>query len=98
MEGYASIGTLYLLRHPKTDEMLLWSVIENNSNDKSSTLTVVEECQEKGMKVKIDAKWLYEREQVGTIFPPVGEIVVEDGIEYIKKPKEKTKSKKGINR
>ena len=94
MEGYASIGTLYLLRHPKTDEMLLWSVIENNSNDKSSTLTVVEECQEKGMKVKIDAKWLYEREPVGPIFPPAGEIVVEDGIEYIKKSEEKTKSKK----
>ena len=94
MEGYASIGSLYLLRHPKVDKSLLWVVVENNSNDKTSTLTVVEECQEKGMKAKIDAKWLYEREPVGPIFPPAGEIVVENGIEYVKPiSEEKTLSK-----
>lgn len=94
MEGYASIGTLYLLRHPKVNKSLLWVVVENNSNDKTSTLTVVEECQEKGMKAKIDAKWLYEREPVGPIFPPAGEIVVENGIEYVKPiSEEKTLSK-----
>ena len=84
MKEYASIGTLYLLKHPKTDKSLLWAVIENNSNDKTSTLVVIEECKEKGMKAKIDAKWLYEREPVGPILPPNGEIVVEDGIEYVK--------------
>ena len=33
MQGYASLGTLYLLRHPKMNESLLWVVVENNSND-----------------------------------------------------------------
>lgn len=94
MKGYASIGTLYLLRHPKVNKSLLWVVVENNSNDKTSTLTVVEECQENGMKAKVDAKWLYEREPVGPIFPPSGEIVVENGIEYVKPiSEEKTLSK-----
>ncbi len=41
-------------------------------------------CEEKGLRAKIDAKWLYEREPVGPILPPNGEIVVEDGIEYVK--------------
>lgn len=61
MEGYASIGTLYLLREPKGDKNLVWAVIENNSNYKTSTLVVVEECSKKNMKAKVNAKWLYER-------------------------------------
>ncbi len=84
MQGYASIGTIYLLKHPKVGKSALWAVVENNSNEKTSTLEVVEECKEKGMKAKLDAKWLYEREPVGPILPPNGEIVVEDGIEYVK--------------
>ena len=84
MEGYASIGTLYMLRHPKVHKRLLWVVVENNSNDKTSTLKVIEEGQEKGMKAKVDAEWLYEREPLGPFFEPDGEIVVENGIEYIK--------------
>ena len=52
MEGYARIGTLYSLREPKGDKNLVWSVIENNSNDETSTLIVVEDCPKKGMKAK----------------------------------------------
>ena len=44
------------------------------------------------MKIKADAKWLYEKEPIGPIFPPAGKIVIEDDIEYIKVPKEKIKS------
>lgn len=61
MKGYAHIGTLYLLKEPKGDKNLVWAVIENNSNDETSTLVVVEECPKKGMKAKVNAKWLNER-------------------------------------
>jgi len=84
MEGYARIGTLYLLREPKDDKNLVWSVIENNSNDETSTLVVVEECSKKGKKAKVNAKWLYEREPIGPILPPSDEIVIENGIEFVK--------------
>ena len=84
MEGYARIGTLYLLREPKGDKNLVWSVIENNSNDETSTLVVVEECSKKGMKAKVNAKWLYEREPIGPILPTSDEIVIENGIEFVK--------------
>ena len=93
MEGYARIGTLYLLRVPKGTKRLLWAVIENNSNDTTSTLEVVEECPEKGMRAKIDAKWLYEREILGPILPPLGDIVIENGIEFIKQIETKGKAK-----
>ena len=84
MEGYARIGTLYLLREPKGDKNLVWSVIENNSNEETSTLVVVEECSKKGMKAKVNAKWLYEREPIGPILPTSDEIVIENGIEFVK--------------
>jgi len=84
MKGYAQIGTLYLLREPKGDKNLVWAVIENNSNDETSTLVVVEECPKKGMKAKVSAKWLYEREPFGPILPPSDEIVIENGIEFVK--------------
>ena len=98
MQGYANLGTLFLLRHPKTDESLLWVVVENNSNDKTSTITVVGECEERGTKAKVDAKWLYEREPVGPIFPLAGEIVVENGIEYAKAIQEEKNEGKGIQK
>ena len=84
MEGYARIGTLYLLREPKGDKNLVWSVIENNSNEETSTLVVVEECSKKGMKAKVNAKRLYEREPIGPILPTSDEIVIENGIEFVK--------------
>ena len=84
MKGYAHIGTLYLLREPKGDKNLVWAVIENNSNDETSTLVVVEECSKKGMKAKVNAKWLYEREPIGPVLPPSDEIVIENGIEFVK--------------
>lgn len=93
MKGYSHIGTLYLFRLPKGTKSLLWTVVENNSNDQTSTLEVVEKCPEQGTTVKVDAKWLYEREPVGPIFPSTGEIVIENGIEFIK-PKPIKKEKK----
>jgi len=84
MKGYAHIGTLYLLREPKGDKNLVWAVIENNSNDETSTLVVVEKCPKKGMKAKVNAKWLYEREPIGPILPTSDEIVIENGIEFVK--------------
>lgn len=93
MQGYANIGTLYLLPDQNSTKILLWAVIENNLNDKTSTLSVVEDCPEKGMKAKIDAKWLYERESIGPILPPAGEIVIEEGREFIKPTTSKAQSK-----
>lgn len=93
MQGYASIGTIYSLRERYSDKSLIWIVIENNSNDKTSTLLVVEDCLENGKKVKVDANWLYEIAPIGPILPPIGEIVVENGIEFIKPVEEKTQSK-----
>lgn len=84
MKGYAHIGTLYLLKEPKGDKNLVWAVIENNSNDETSTLVVVEECPKKGMKAKVNAKWLNEREPIGPILPTSDEIVIENGIEFVK--------------
>lgn len=93
MEGYAHIGTLYLLREPNGNKNLVCSVIENNSNDKTSTLLVVEECSKKGMKVKVNAKWLYERESIGPILSPSDDIVVENGREFIRATETKGYSK-----
>lgn len=93
MEGYAHIGTLYLLREPKGEKKLVWSVIENNSNDETSTLVVVEECSKKGMKAVVNAKWLYEREPIGPILPPSGDIVIENGREFIRPIETKEYSK-----
>ena len=89
MKGYASIGTIYSLREQHSDKILIWAVIENNSNDNTSTLVVVEDCPEIGKRVKVDAKWLYEREPLGPIFPPAGEIIIKQGIEFIRTIKEK---------
>lgn len=93
MQGYACIGTIYSLREQHSDKSLIWAVIENNLNDKTSTLLVVANCPENGKKVKVDAKWLYEREPIGLILPPAGEIVVENGIEFVRQIEEKTQSK-----
>lgn len=84
MEGYAHIGTLYLLKEPNGNKNLVCSVIENNSNDKTSILLVVEDCAKKGMTAKVNAKWLYERESIGLILPPSGDIVIENGREFIR--------------
>lgn len=93
MKEYADIGALYLLRNPQGINNLLWAVIENNSNDKTSILMVIEEGQYRGMKATVDSKWLCGIESVGPILPPAGEIVVENGVEFIRNKKEKTLTK-----
>lgn len=71
MQGYANIDTIYYLREEHIRKKLLFEVIENNRNDQTSTLMVTEDCPEKGMKVKVNAKWLNEREAVGPILPVI---------------------------
>lgn len=93
MEGYATIGAIYSFRPQHSDKNLMWAVIENNSNDNTSTLLVVEKCPENGRKVKVDAKWLYDQEPIGPILPPAGEIIIEDGKEFVRPVEEKTQSK-----
>ena len=88
MKGYPHLGTLYLLRiqtsNSNGSNSLVWSVIENNSNNNTSTLMVVEDCSEKGEKATVDATLLNEREPLGPILPPNGEIVIENVIEFIR--------------
>lgn len=93
MDGYAKIGTLYLLREPNGNKNLVWSVIENNSNNQTSVLMVVEDGPKKGMKAKIDAKWLYEREPIGPVLLPNCDVVIENGIEFIRPLEVKEHSK-----
>lgn len=93
MQGYATIGTMYSLREQNSDKSLIWAVIENDSNDNTSTLLVVEDCPKKGKQVKVDATWLYEREPIGPILPPNGEIVIEHGIEFVRPIREEVKPK-----
>ena len=93
MKGYASIGTLYSLKEPKGDNNLIYSVIENNSNDETTTLVVVENCSKKGTKVKVNAKALYERNPIGPILPVSDDVVIENGIEFIKVQEKKGNTK-----
>lgn len=92
MEGYPSMGTIYSLREQYGAKRLIWAVIENNLNDKTSTLVVVEDCPENGKKAKVDAQWLCERSPIGPILPPDGEIVVENGIEFVRPVEEEVQS------
>lgn len=68
MQGYAQIGSIYLLRENPIADRLVWMVIENNSNDKTTTLSVVEMGPECGKEIKVNAEWLYERDSIGPIF------------------------------
>lgn len=85
MKGYPSIGSLYLLPNKECNKTLLWAVIENNSNNNQSTLSVIEQCPEKGTKARVDTKWILEREAIGPILPPSGDVVIEEGREFIKR-------------
>ncbi len=93
MEGYPILGSIYLLQENPTSERLVWLVVENNSNDGTSTLMVIEKCPEFGKKRKADAKKLCNIDPIGPIFPLTGEIVVENGVEFAKPIDEKVKSK-----
>ena len=52
MKGYSRIGMLFILPSLVTKEHLVWVVIENNLNDQTSTLQVIEDCDEYGYKQK----------------------------------------------
>lgn len=84
MHGYACIGSLYMLREREYSDRLLWAVVSNNRIDKTTTLMVVEDCEEKGKTITIAAKSLWDKKPVGPILPPKREIVTENGIEFIK--------------
>lgn len=93
MDGFPKIGAMYLLREINANKVLVWSVIENNMNDNTSTLMVIEQCLEKGRKIKVDAKWLYEKAPIGPTLIPSGDIVIEDGKEFIRVSETKVQSK-----
>jgi len=86
MKDYPEIGTHYALIPSTIQEPVYCMVIENNSNDKTTTLKVVSDNKNYGMTFKVNSQSLY-----GTIpklIAPIEkdeEIVIEKGIEYIKK-------------
>lgn len=84
MDGYSRIGMLYILPSLVTRKRLVWVVIENDLNDQTSTLQVIEDCPEYGYKHKINSQWLYEQEPVGIILDNDDAIVCENGREFIR--------------
>ncbi len=90
MEGFATIGALYMLS--TNGERSVWAVIENNLNDNKTILVNVEVGPSNGKKISVDASKLNSREPIGPIFPINGETVIENGRQFIKQPKPKTKS------
>ncbi len=92
MEGYPSIGTLYFLKYEACD--LLWAVIENNANNQTSTLVVVEKGPKLGKRVEVNVHWLNERAPLGPIIKPEGELVIENGIEFVKTAQERVSRKR----
>lgn len=78
---------------------MLWCVVENNFNEKTTTLLVVKDCCYKGIKKKVETKRLMNVVPIGPIFPPDGEIVpkdeivIENGIEFIRPAETKKYSK-----
>lgn len=90
MQGFATIGALYILSI-RGFEKSTWVVIENNSNENKTILENIEEGPNYGIKISVDAAKLNEREPLGPILNVNGEIVIEDGREFIKPSNQKIK-------
>lgn len=91
MEGFASIGAVYSIPNPKKyGKSFYCRVIENDFNRNISILEVIEYCPERGKKYEVDSKILYTCSGLGIILPPDGDIVIENGREYVK-PREEIK-------
>lgn len=89
MEGFATIGALYMLYINGKESV--YAVIENNLNDNKTILVNVEIGPSNGQKISVDASKLNSREPIGPILPINGETVIENGRQFIKQPKSKTK-------
>lgn len=57
---------------------------------------VIEDCPKYGMTAKINAQWLHEQEQILPIIKPNGEVVIENGKEFIKQSEVKGPVKRKI--
>ena len=93
MQGYPSIGTTYSLRFNNIDKGLFCAVIKNDFNTGNTTLLIVEVCPEYGKKVTVNSKMLCERQPLGPVFQPAGEVVTENGMEYIRPVRKKAQTK-----
>ncbi len=88
MKGFASIGAIYYIRND------IGMVVENNSNDNTTILEIISDGPKYGEKIKADASVIYEAEPIGPVFPANGEIVIENGREFVKGANQKVKTKK----
>lgn len=84
MVGFAPIGLLY--NFYKNGETFICAVKENNSNDGTTTLVVVSKGPKNGKEIIADAVKLNKAESLGVLLPINGDIVIENGIEYVKVP------------
>ena len=92
MKDYPEIGTHYALRISSTQKIVYCMVIENNSNNKTTTLKVVSNNEYYGKTFTVNSQLLYEKEAL--LIAPIEkdeEIVIKNGIEYIKKKDRKIK-------
>ena len=92
MKGYPEIGTHYALISSTTQKLIYCMVIENNSNNKTTTLKVVSDNEYYGKTFTVNSQLLYEKEAL--LIAPIEkdeEIVIKNGIEYIKKKDRKIK-------
>ena len=92
MKDYPEIGTHYALIPSTIQEPVYCMVIENNSNNKTTTLKVVSDNEYYGKTFTVNSQLLYEKEAL--LIAPIEkdeEIVIKNGIEYIKKKDRKIK-------
>lgn len=90
MNGFATIGTLYMLSiklEKRYIERSIWAVIGNNFNNNTTILENVEFGTNQGMQIAVDATKLYKKEPFGLVLPTNGEIVTEDGKQFVKSSK-----------
>lgn len=93
MKEFASIGAVYSIPNPKEyGKSFYCRVIENDFNRNISVLEVIEDCPEIGKKFEVDSKALYICSGLGIILPPDGDIVIENGREFIR-PRQEVEGK-----
>ena len=92
MKDYPEIGTHYALILSTIHKLIYCMVIKNNSNNKTTTLKVVSDNEYYGKTFTVNSQLLYEKEAL--LIAPIEkdeEIVIKNGIEYIKKKDRKIK-------
>ncbi len=79
---FPEIGTLYIFVS-EDRKRLLFAVIENNYNDYTTTLQVVGSGPDFGRTIQVSTSLVCKSEAIG-ILPLKRDVVLENGIEYIK--------------